>query len=366
MIDVSKLKSGRVGNSSLLAAPIDFLPEAVADPGRFLRDFACIPTASLSPWFRRKAKVMECVDVVDPGDPEQGLEPEYRKNPFDDTNLSFDPEFTPIGGMHYYIHVDLSRTSDPCGIGMSHVEKFVEVSRQDAGSAKVEKVPIVVVDFMGRIDPRLQPNQEISFGAIRNLIVELKQRGFSIRLVTFDGFQSVDSIQILMETHRILAAKLSVDYTMKYAKVNMKKRKVEYLPTNGRYLAVWTALRELMYEDRIHVPYHPYWEFECLGTEHTALRTTGARKKEKVDHGPKTTIDMLQGVGGSVFEAVMNEKQRFVFDYESELRQIPPDRYYSRLPQHNARIGSQGEGADPYYQDPEIGLQRRWEEDLDG
>ena len=57
-----------------------------------------------------------------------------------------------------------------------------------------------------------------------------------------------------------------------------------------------------MYDDRLSIPYHEYWKREAIGAEIDY-------KKNKVDHKPRGTIDLLQSMAGSVYNLINNEKE---------------------------------------------------------
>lgn len=150
-------------------------------------------------------------------------------------SLSLKQEFLQAGmdgsGRLYAIHVDLATgkkdmKNDCAGFAMTHVEpmfpKIDEKLKKDLYSEGV------VVDFIGD-DPELAVSRkgiiidlafqltakagtEIQFSDVRKFIMKLKQLGFNVAMVTFDGWESRDSIQILNE-QGIKTEKFSVDKT---------------------------------------------------------------------------------------------------------------------------------------------------------
>ena len=112
------------------------------------------------------------------------------KNPIDDMGRYkewFKPD--PYKSYNYCIHIDLGlgkvdetgmSTSDAAGLAMGHLD--------DTG--------MVIIDLMKRyVAP---PDKEVNFSKIREDIIELRDiRGFNIAKITIDGFQSIDTIQIL-------------------------------------------------------------------------------------------------------------------------------------------------------------------------
>ena len=148
-------------------------------------------------------------------------------------SLSMKQEFLQAGmdgsGRMYAIHVDLATgrkdlKNDCAGLAMSHVEpmfpKIDEKMKKDLYSEGI------VVDFLSQdselavsrkgvvtdlaIQLTSKAGTEIQFSDVRKFILKLKTLGFNIAKVTFDGWESRDSIQILNE-QGIITEKFSVD-----------------------------------------------------------------------------------------------------------------------------------------------------------
>ena len=146
--------------------PAEYKAESERDPGFFKRDYMAIPSLALEPYFKNFELVEQSIDpkIESPVDEQGKLKPWFKcKN-----------------GKWHFIHVDLSHKRDATGIAMVHAEEGV-----------------IIVDLMLRITAPL--GGEIFFSQIRELIFELRDRGFEIYRVTLDGWQSVDFIQILKE-----------------------------------------------------------------------------------------------------------------------------------------------------------------------
>ena len=158
-----------------------------------------------------------------------------------------------------FIHVDLALTGDWCGIGCGFV-KEVEWKQTDEGV--LELVPFIVVDFAIRVRSA-SSEEELDLGLVRDLIKWVAKK-VSVAKVTFDGFQSADSIQILKKLG-FDAGRLSVDRT----------------PEPHNYL------KRLFAEHRISCPYST-----ILVEELRALFIN--EKTGKIDH-PKKLIDGEKG-----------------------------------------------------------------------
>lgn len=97
-----------------------------------------------------------------------------------------------------YIHVDLSATQCACGFAMGHVSNILESKvKGPDGKETTAKSPIVQFDITLQIIPP-DPPEQVGYAKIRYFIKYLRDvLHFNIRMVSFDGWQSFDSMQIL-------------------------------------------------------------------------------------------------------------------------------------------------------------------------
>ena len=114
--------------------------------------------------------------------------------------------FIPQEGKEYYIHVDLAQKHDHCAVAMAHVDRWVQL-KSFLNHNVVS--PIVVVDCVRWWTP--SADKSVDFSEVKQFIVDLRSRGFNIKKVTFDRWQSHD-IQtelrmIGMETETLSVAK---------------------------------------------------------------------------------------------------------------------------------------------------------------
>ncbi len=223
--------------------PIEFELEAKRNPETFKRDFMAIPAMALEPFFK-------CTDLV-----EKCIDPKLE-HPFDEYG-KFKPWFKGKPSLYHYIHVDLGHKRDATGIAMAH----------DEGDN-------VIVDFMRRI--KAPPGGEIFFKDIREMILHMKNKlQFKIDKVTFDGWQSIDSIQILKENW-IKCEVLSID----------------------RDTEAYDTLKEKMYQGQLKCyRYEPFFD---------ELKRLELLAGTKVDHPPHGSKDVADAVAGAVHGAVEN------------------------------------------------------------
>jgi hypothetical protein len=283
----------------VIRIPLDLKANFLRDPENFIRDIACIPTESTRPFFKLRDRVRKVENTA-------------YKNPFDENSLVFDDDFLPNTTHLFqrYMHIDLGIKKDAVGISMCYAPHFVtrSINKITAEGNNIEQVrlPYVKFDFLGRI--KAGKGEEILISSIRDIIYNIQKRGFYLALITFDGFQSVDSIQIL-KAHGFRVGRVSIDRTS--TKLILDKRAkdgsgVRRESTDGQTLGAMQALKDSCYDERLSMPYHEYWVKEALGAEIDY-------KRNKVDHKPRGTIDLLQSMAGSVYNLINNE-----FEYQSD------------------------------------------------
>ena len=295
--------------------PIELKPMFLKDPENFIRDIACISTESVRPFFRKTDKILEVA--------EKGF-----KNPFDEKTLEWSDSFFPKDGDYYrrFMHVDLGLTKDAVGISMCHAPTFVDrdtIEMDNGGMFKHSvRMPYIKFDFLGRI--KSVRGEEILLSRIRQLIYEISTKGYNIALITFDGFQSIDSIQIL-KSQGYRVARLSIDRTA--TKIILDKdvtdgSGIKRQSTDGQILGPMQAIKDVLYDDRLKIPIHPYWEIEAKGAEIDY-------RKNKVDHKPRGSIDLLQSMAGSVYNLVNNEHE-YIEDSQADIAATSDDFYQDK------------------------------------
>lgn len=277
----------------ILKVPMSLKTRALQDVDNFIRDIANVTESGTRPFMRRRKKIHQCVK-------------DYP-NPFIPSLKDFDEGFHCSDHFRRYLHIDLSYTRDAVGIGMVHVPRFVEREELDSYTKEIRKVmlPIVKVDFWGKISALKR--EEIILSDVREIIYKLSKRGFYFGLITFDRFQSVESVQTLRR-YGYVAGHHSVDRTTSLLILDTEgKSEIGYnkVSTEGNYNASHVVLRDLMYDGRLESPYSldkydtDWLVYECENAQYT--------KTGKIDHPPTGSIDVEQAVAGACFHAVNNE-----------------------------------------------------------
>ncbi len=230
-----------------LLVPVEFRAEFERNASRAMRDLAARPLEAFTPFFPDDEVLERAID-------------DRLVHPVDEAGTVMD-RFQPRDRAPRYIHVDLALTKDACGIAMAHCER----------EPRDEDEPTVLVDFMLQIRPPV--GGEIQIASIRELILGLAQRGFNIAQVSFDSYQSRDSMQILRRKG-LKVELVSVDQSPEH----------------------YETLKELLNEKRARwYRYEPLLR-ECRGLEFV--------KGEKVDHRPGGSKDVADAVAGAVSQAV--------------------------------------------------------------
>lgn len=224
--------------------PADFKMEARRDPEAFKRNYMAIPSLALEPYVKQFYLVEKCID-------------DNLESPLDG-NGKFKPHFKGIKGTWYAMHVDLSLKRDATGLALVHEE--------------AER--LIMADLMMRI--QAPPGGEIMFSDIREIILELQNRGFNIAILTYDGWQSIDSIQIL-RSKGINCDVLSVDKDTR----------------------AYDILKGKIYEGKFKCyRYEPFLE---------EVRRLELVNGTKVDHPPRGgSKDVADAVAGAVYNIVEN------------------------------------------------------------
>ena len=241
--------------------PIEFRTEFEDDLVKSVRDIAGHTTLVTTPFFTNTEKVLKAFgktkniskyDFVDFGEYPCELIPENVIN----------KQFP------RYAHVDLALTQDSAGITIGHVPAFKNVKQiMDDGTQVWTLMPHIVADLMLEVKP--PKKGEIPLDKVRSLLITLRDvLGLPIKWVSYDSFQSRDSMQILRR-HGFECGLLSVDTSME--------------PYN--------TLKTAINEERCDLPAHAKAQKEAV-----ALEVDYA--KQKVDHNALNTKDVMDSLAG--------------------------------------------------------------------
>lgn len=205
---------------------------------------------------------------------------------FRDAGFAVIPKHNP--GMMRVIHVDLSKANDITGISMGGVSAIKEkVSKNTEGVySVVQMAPEIFMDFT--IGLKAPQGDQIDYEKLHQFIVYLRESRFRIRYITFDQYQSVGPMQMLIKNN-FTVDNLSVD-----------KTDIPYIMT-----------KDAVISKNISMYYNPYLERELIHLNHDYSNVTRA----KVDHpmtftdgseGSKDLADSLAGVVFNCMELLTN------------------------------------------------------------
>ncbi len=171
-----------------------------------------------------------------------------------------------------FVHIDMglnretsSGQGDACGIAVGHFDGY------DNNSEGRPKIKFLAIEKI----TRSAITGEVNFRDVRARVFALVKAGYMIGKVTFDGWQSADSIQTF-NSQGIPCELLSVDTTIE----------------------PYESAKEAMYEKRLIAPYIP-----IVVTEFKHLQVI---KAKKIDHPKKGSKDVSDAVAGVVFSILKN------------------------------------------------------------
>ena len=249
----------------------DFTVAFYTDPVDALSRFACMPPDSIDAFFKSREKVERAFNNL--------------RIALDDENR-FQDWFQPEDDKLYFVHVDLAQKHDHCAVALAHVDKFVSIK---VGAQTKEASPVVIVDAVRWWTP--STTESVDFTEVKEYIQSLKHRGFNIKVVTFDRWNSHDMMQQL-NAYGMPAENLSV----------AKKH--------------YDDMALVVMEERLHGP-----QISLLIEELLQLRII----KDKVDHPRKGSKDLADAVCGAVFNAISRtptnlnqEVEIHTYDYDDE------------------------------------------------
>lgn len=252
-------------NAEVLEVPGEFREDFLFDPDSALRDVCGIASSSIRPYITQRNKVVDA--IVRWRESTNGRSWVQNRN----VRLMYEgmpqivPENLPTDkDTARYVHIDLSKTKDRCGISITKVSRFVDVQRD----GHVEHLPYFCVEEAISIEP--SPSHELDIAEVRNWVMALKTfYGFNIAGVTYDGFQSAESVQAWRRAG-IWSEVISMD----------------------RDTEAYDVLKGALYDNRVDLPDNDVLQQELAQLELHAA--TGI-----IDHPPRGSKDVSDAVAGS-------------------------------------------------------------------
>lgn len=210
--------------------------------------FACMPSDSTDDTFFRN---------------KEAIEESFRSMNGVDNSGVFNVNFRPKEDTDYFVHVDLSKVHDRCAVALAHVEKW-----QMMGGIIDDVYPIVKVDAVRWWKP--SKDKPMDYKEVTDYILSLKRKGFNLKLVTFDRWNSHDTMNFL----------------------NSKDIQTDILSVAKKH---YDDFLNVMYDERLVGPAIPELKEELRQLRHI---------KDKVDHPRAGYKDLSDAVCGAIFNAV--------------------------------------------------------------
>lgn len=278
----------------VIEVPVEFKDAFEYDIDTAIRDIAGIETYGSTLFFPQRDRLLKALDKSTPREhpfsqdevvlsleDEIGLEDYFLQDElielWDKTNLQYRPKFYPYADR--YIHIDLAKNRDCAGMAMTCVSETVVIDRINRAGMRVKARDYMhFVDFMIRI--RAAHGSEIDFAKIRQFVFFLIDTcHFRVRWVSYDSFQSTDSIQILKK-EKIQAKELSLD----------KKP--------GPYRTFRSVLMEQRFD---------WYYYDPFFTEITKLEDHTLEGGKKIDHPIGGSKDVSDAACGSVIGSLLTK-----------------------------------------------------------
>jgi len=257
--------------SMVLDIPVEYLSDFQANPHSALRDVCGISNSSISPFFRRRFKIYEAVDLGTEHGVESFLDKDNVILGVDDMPRVKFGHYCPNPSRPRYVHIDLSTTGDRCGIAMVRFDGMVDVERN---GGIIEKLPIATVELACSIAP--DANNELQFAEVRMWVKQLRDMyGYPIKSVTYDGVFSIESIQ-------------------QWRKQGMKTGHISVDKTSVPY----KQLRDTFNDGRLRMHSQDVLINEFFELEYDEV-------KDKIDHPPNGSKDVADAVCGAYYSMLM-------------------------------------------------------------
>lgn len=228
----------------------DFTIDFYTDPTDALSRFACMPPDATDAFFKNRVVIEKAF-----ANPNLNVDSYGR----------FRDDFKPDPDKWYYIHVDLAQKHDHCAVAMAHVHNWVTMK---IGDKYKEAAPRIIVDAVRFWTPTA--SKSVDFTEVKDYIISLKEKGFNIKMVTFDRWNSHDMMQQL-KANGMNAETLSV----------AKKH--------------YEDMSLCITEERVDGP-----KIQLLVDELLQLRIV----RDKVDHPRKGSKDLSDAVCGAIYNSV--------------------------------------------------------------
>lgn len=186
-----------------------------------------------------------------------------------------------------YVHLDMSKKGDKTGIaGVYVLGKKPKVEGEDSSREMFYRIAF-------NVSVKAPKGYEISFDKNRNFIRWLRERGFNIKGVSSDTFQSAQIQQQLISDG-----------------FNVKIISVDRIDSQTKQCLPYAYLKSAIYDRRLEV----YKECDFLTEEVLGLEREADGHINHPDNGSRGSKDAIDAVTGALFNASQNAEE-FGYNY---------------------------------------------------
>jgi hypothetical protein len=256
----------------------DFAWDFQMDPEGSWSMYGCKPPKAIDAYFKRKDLVYDVCGVEESKSGDVQLKEEWigYQRPIEGYDVLdwYQPDPTDL--MPRWVHIDLGITKDACGVAMCRPTGLLTLEIPDGqGGTREVKLPKVEIDFVHQLVAK--KGEEIDIASVRGIVLQLIERGFNVKKVTYDSYQSRESIQYFTNLG-IGSEILSVD----------------------RNMEGYDALKSLIYGGRLKCP-----PSVTLAEELVRLVQITAHKVDHIQGGSKDVADAVAGACAQAARAAL-------------------------------------------------------------
>lgn len=285
----------------VMRVPLEYKKQFETDMLAALRDIAGVATLALHPFMLNTEAVAACFGVVPSIASRDDVD-------FVTTKLKLYPKRIVNPMEPRLAHIDLAYSKDSAGVSIGHVVGFKKCNRGD----HTEMLPIIRFDLV--LEVKVPVGGEIELSNVRKLLYVLRDKmGLPIKWVSFDGFQSRDSMQILYQ-----------------------KGFIVHYQSMDKDTDAYDFTKQAFYDARVQAPEHPKAQGEMVSLE---IDT----KKGIIDHPPHGSKDVSDSMAGVVYGLTI--LREIWLRYGVPMHQVPLAVQHRKEPEQATKI-KKGAGMD--------------------
>ena len=288
-------EENEVKGREILEIPIEHQRQFETDPERSLLDVAGVASSASGRYFGSYMNVVYKATEAYTSNKLQPLFAEYD-DPVEtwDLDLGFPPINPKYMVLNAFVprfsHFDLSVSGDTCGFAIGYSPSDMPLFRAENTFEMELKPKIIVESIIGIVPPNREGGQ-ISFENLRSLLYYLNESvGLGIKYVSFDGFQSIDFMQILQQNL-------------------FETNQVSVHGINS--VAAYETLRTAFSEGTVSIP-----DNKLLLKEIRELVYYGTGKG-RVDHTPNGTNDLSDALTSLVKNMMLKFEKGELYDFDN-------------------------------------------------